>query len=140
MVDLENFASNLTVTQRREICFSELKRRSRIRTLFKDYPIEEMREMIDRLEAVLEEKIKEEEMLLIKKAEAIKEAEAIIREMEKKGIDIRDIEQAIKRKTDNQVSEETAKYVKDGKRWGGRGRRPAEFRGLSDYELEKHRS
>lgn len=128
---------NLTVTQRRELVFSEFKRKSKIRIIFKDCPVSDMSEMLDRFKAVLEERIQEEEEKAAREAFLKKEAESILTDMAKKGIDVellREIQQGSSSATSAKV-----KYIKDGITWTGQGRRPAPFKGLSDYELEKYR-
>lgn len=128
---------NLSVTQRRDLVFSEFKRKSKIRIIFKDCPISDMAEMLERFKAVLDERIAEEEEKAARDAELKKEAENILSEMALKGINVELLKEVQLGYSGSAVAK--AKYVKDGITWTGQGRRPAPFKGLSDYELEKYR-
>jgi DNA-binding protein H-NS len=133
----DDWITNLSVTQRRELLFSEFKRKSRIRALFKDCPVPDMTEMLDRFTAVLDERVQEENEKAAKEAELQEHAKSILDDMAKKGIDIdklKEIQQGA-----NAFGGSKAKYLKDGVTWTGQGRRPQPFKGLSDLELEKHR-
>lgn len=52
MKDHEEF-STLSAAERRELIIAELKRKSRIRTLLRGLPLDEVREIIDRMKGVL---------------------------------------------------------------------------------------
>lgn len=54
MKDHEEF-STLSAAERRELIIAELKRKSRIRTLLRGLPLDEVREIIDRMKGVLNE-------------------------------------------------------------------------------------
>ena len=130
---------NLTVAQRRELVFSELKRKRKIRIIFKDCPVSDMAEMLERFKSVLDERIAEEEEKAAKDAELKKEAENILSEMAQKGIDVELLKELQQQQGSSGTAASKVKYVKDGTTWTGQGRRPAPFKGLSDYELEKYR-
>lgn len=130
---------NLTVTQRRELVLSEFKRKSRIRIIFKDCPVSDMTEMLERFKSVLDERIAEEEEKAAREAELKKDAESILIEMAEKGIDVDLLREVQQGQSSTSPGTAKVKYVKDGATWSGQGRRPAPFKGLSDYELERYR-
>ncbi|MND15763.1 hypothetical protein D3C80_59940 [compost metagenome] len=124
----------LSASERREIVISELKRKSRVLILMRGLPLHELREIIDRLEAVyveleVEQKSREEQNR-IKRAEA----EKIIDDMNARGVDIDYLNEII-----SKSELENVKYIKDGVPWSGQGRRPDVFKGLGLAELERYR-
>lgn len=131
-------ANNLTVHQRRDLVLSVLKRKSRVRTIFADVSVEELKEILERLEGVLEEKIVEDKERAEKDAARIEKSISILREMEELGVDIETLKK-VKSQQELTRSGAKVKYVKDGSSWSGQGRRPAAFKGLSDIELEQYR-
>lgn len=135
----DEYIKNLTVAQRRDLVFSELKRKSKIRIIFKDCPISDMADMLERFKSIFDERIAEEEKKAAKDAEIRKEAESILTEMEKKGINVELLKELQQQQSSSGNAVSKVKYVKDGTTWTGQGRRPAPFKGLSDYELERYR-
>ncbi|WP_369793165.1 DNA-binding protein [Xenorhabdus sp. NBAII XenSa04] len=87
MKDHEEF-STLSAAERRELIIAELKRKSRIRTLLRGLPLDEVREIIDRMKGVLNEL--EEEYRKREEEEKEKRAQAkrIMSDMESCGVDI----------------------------------------------------
>lgn len=137
-VQCDECIRNLTISQRRELVFSELKRKSKIRIIFKDCPVSDMSEMLERFRSVLNERIQEEEEKAEREALLKKDAQHILSEMAEKGIDV-DLLREVQQQGSSTDSSSKVKYVKDGSTWTGKGRRPPPFKGLSDYELEKYR-
>lgn len=133
----EGSVSNLTVHQRRKLILSELKRKSRVRTIFRDLSVEELTEILERVQDVLAERIQEEKERAEREAAIKEKAVSILKEMEEKGVDIKTLKE-IQDQRDS-TSGSKVRYVKDGATWTGQGRRPAAFKGLSDLELEKYR-
>ncbi|NHB63600.1 H-NS family histone-like protein [Photorhabdus sp. RW14-46] len=127
--------STLSAAERRELIIAELKRKSRIRTLLRGLPLDEVREIIDRMKGVLieleEEYRKREEEEREKRAQA----ERIMSDMESCGVDISLLNEMFSSKSEP----DNAKYSKDGVFWSGQGRRPDVFKGLGAVELERYR-
>ncbi|ATW30867.1 DNA-binding protein (plasmid) [Candidatus Williamhamiltonella defendens] len=134
MKDNEEFSA-LTAAERRELIIAELKRKSRIRTLLRGLPLDEVREIIDRMEGVLNEL--EEEYKKREEAEKEKrdQAKRIMSDMESCGVDINLLNEMFTCKSEP----DNAKYSKDGVPWSGQGRRPDAFKGLGPVELERYR-
>ncbi|EGA8339571.1 H-NS family nucleoid-associated regulatory protein [Edwardsiella piscicida] len=127
--------SQLSVGERRELVIAELKRKHRIRTLFKGLPVSEVREIIERMQGVCDElevecKRREED-----EKERRSRAEKIMNDMISSGVDIEFLSEVFTSKSEGS----NAKYVKDGITWSGYGRRPEAFKGLTDIELERFR-
>lgn len=133
----ENSDLNLSSSQRRDLVFSELKRKSRLRVIFKDCPFSEMEEIFERFKAVLDERRQEEQERDARDVRLAKEAQSILGKMAEKGIDI-DVLTDLHEKGVGGLNTKV-KYIKDGVTWSGKGRRPQPFKGLSDYELERYR-
>lgn len=133
----EQCARKSTVAHRRELVFSELKRKSKIRIIFKDFPVADMAEILERFKSVLNERITEEEERIANDSELKKSAENILSEMAERGIDVELLKELQQQR--GYFASSRVRYVKDGATWTGLGRRPAPFKGLSDYELEKYR-
>ncbi|AYM89021.1 MAG: DNA-binding protein [Rheinheimera sp.] len=129
----------LTTNQRRDVVLSELKRKSKIRTIFKDCEASEIKEILDRIESVFEEKYAEETLKKQNHEKMQERAQSILSEMEEKGIDMELLQELQFKKDSLSVPPPKVKYMKDGASWSGLGRRPTPFKGLSDYELEKYR-
>ena len=133
----DSCVSNLAIHQRRELILSEFKRKSRVRTIFRDLSVEELTEILERVQDVLAERIQEEKERAEREAAIKEKAVSILKEMEEKGVDIKTLKE-IQGQRDS-TSGSKVRYVKDGATWTGQGRRPAAFKGLSDLELEKYR-
>jgi DNA-binding protein H-NS len=129
----------ITLNQRRELVFSELKRKNKIRTIFKDCDVSEIKEIFERFKAVYEERLEEEALKKKKDEELKKEAQSILNEMEEKGINVELLRELQMKQNPSSVPAAKVKYIKDGATWSGQGRRPLAFKGLSDFELEKYR-
>lgn len=134
MKDQEEF-STLSAAERRELIIAELKRKSRIRTLLRGLPLDEVREIIDRMKGVLNELEEEYKKREEEEKEKRAQAQRIMSDMESCGVDINllNVMYASKSEPDN------AKYSKDGATWSGQGRRPDAFKGLNPVELERCR-
>lgn len=128
---------NLTVHQRRELILSELKRKSRVRTIFRDLSVEELTDILERVKDVLAERVEEEKERAEREAAIKERAVSILKEMEATGVDIKTLKEIQERLESAGGSK--VRYVKDGATWSGQGRRPAAFKGLTDLELEKYR-
>lgn len=133
----EGCVSNLSVHQRRELILSEFKRKSRVRTIFRDLSVEELAEILERVQDVLAERVQEEKERAEKEAVIMEKAVSILKDMEAKGVDIKTLKEIQEQRESTSGSK--VRYVKDGATWTGQGRRPAPFKGLSDLELEKYR-
>lgn len=129
----------LTVNDRRDVVLSELKRKSKIRTIFKECPSSEMEEMLVRLKSVYEEKLAEEALHKEKQEKLQRKAQNILMEMEEQGIDVELLREMQLKQHSLTAELPKVKYIKDGATWSGLGRRPTPFKGLSDFELEKYR-
>lgn len=136
--ECEKYIKLMTANQRREVVLSELKRKNKIKTLFKDCSVAEMSDIIERLQSFLEEKKIEENERFAREDELRKEAQAILDEMMQKGINV-ELLKDLQQQAEQNSTGSKVKYVKDGLTWSGQGRRPTPFKGLSDYELEKYR-
>ncbi len=125
----------LTAAERRELIIAELKRKSRIRTLLRGLPLDEVREIIDRMKGVLNEL--EEEYKKREEEEREKRAQAarIMSDMKSCGVDINLLNEMFTSKSEP----DNTKYLKDGVSWSGQGRRPDAFKGLGAVELERYR-
>jgi DNA-binding protein H-NS len=133
----DDYSNNFSVSKRRELIFSEFKRRNKLRVIFKDCPVGDMSEMLERFEAIHKERLEEERLKNKEEYNLQIEAEKILKNMEEQGIDLgflKDIKEKMSRSEIAKV-----KYVKGGVTWSGQGRRPAPFKGLSDIELERFR-
>ena len=136
----EGCVENLALNHKRELIVAEFKRKHKVRAIFRDFPVDELSEIVDRLKGVLDERVKEEEERKAKEAEKQARARSILQDMESQGIDFQ-VLQEVRDQQNQQRSggSSKTKYIKDGVSWTGHGRRPAPFKGLSDFELEKHR-
>lgn len=81
MKDHEEF-STLSAAERRELIIAELKRKSRIRTLLRGLPLDEVREIIDRMKGVLNELEEEYKKREEEEKEKRAQAERIMSDME----------------------------------------------------------
>ncbi|EGR0592440.1 MULTISPECIES: H-NS family nucleoid-associated regulatory protein [Gammaproteobacteria] len=134
MKDHEEF-STLSAAERRELIIAELKRKSRIRTLLRGLPLDEVREIIDRMKGVLNELEEEYKKREEEEKEKRVQAERIMSDMESCGVDINLLNEMYTSKSEP----DNAKYSKDGASWSGQGRRPDAFKGLGHVELERFR-
>lgn len=134
MKEIEN-VSVLTANERRDLIIAELKRKSRIRTLLRGLPVDDVKDIITRMKDVLVELEndyrKREEDEKSKRAEA----ERILNDMESCGVGLNLLSEVLMNKSDN----ESARYLKDGVTWTGQGRRPDVFKGLGQIDLERWR-
>lgn len=134
MKDHEEF-STLSAAERRELIIAELKRKSRIRTLLRGLPLDEVREIIDRMKGALNELEEEYKKREEEEKEKRVQAERIMSDMESCGVDINLLNEMYTSKSEP----DNAKYSKDGASWSGQGRRPDAFKGLGHVELERFR-
>lgn len=136
----EGCVENLSLNRKRELIVAEFKRKHKVRSIFRDFPVDELSEIVDRLKGVLDERIKEEAEREAKEAEKQARARLILQDMENQGIDFEVLQQVRDQQSQHHAGGSSkTKYIKDGVSWTGQGRRPAPFKGLSDFELEKHR-
>ncbi|MFC6674034.1 hypothetical protein [Marinobacterium aestuariivivens] len=135
----EDCIRNLNVNQRRDLVVSELKRKSKIRAIFKDCPVSELSSILERMQAVFEERIQEDEEKAAREAVLMEKAQSVFQVMAEKGIDIETLREIQKQQDTTSAIHPKVKYIKDGVPWSGQGRRPAPFKGLSDFDLEKYR-
>ncbi|HGS4434380.1 TPA: H-NS family nucleoid-associated regulatory protein [Vibrio cholerae] len=134
MKDHEEF-STLSAAERRELIIAELKRKSRIRTMLRGLPLDEVREIIDRMKGVFNELEEEYKKREEEEKEKRAQAERIMSDMESCGVDISLLNEMFTNKSEP----DNAKYSKDGVSWSGQGRRPDAFKGLGAVELERYR-
>jgi DNA-binding protein H-NS len=127
--------STLSAAERRELIIAELKRKSRIRTLLRGLPLDEVREIIDRMKGVLNELEEEYKKREEEEKEKRSHAERIMSDMESCGVDLSLLNEMFTSKSEP----DNAKYSKDGVPWSGQGRRPEAFKGLGAVELERYR-
>ncbi|WP_338271044.1 DNA-binding protein, partial [Escherichia coli] len=112
MKDHEEF-STLSAAERRELIIAELKRKSRIRTLLRGLPLDEVREIIDRMKGVLNELEEEYKKREEEEKEKRAQAERIMSDMESCGVDINLLNEMYTSKSEP----DNAKYSKDGVSW-----------------------
>ncbi|MDL4241383.1 DNA-binding protein [Salmonella enterica] len=127
--------STLSAAERREVIIAELKRKSRIRTLLRGLPLDEVRGIIDRMTGVLNELEGEYKKREEDEKEKRAQAERIMNDMESCGVDIGLLNEMFTSKSEP----DNAKYSKDGVSWSGQGRRPDAFKGLGGVELARSR-
>ncbi|MGL4515138.1 MAG: hypothetical protein ACRCUH_00370 [Shewanella sp.] len=128
---------NISSEMRRDIVISELKRKSKVRKILKGLSLNEIREIVSRMQEVL---IEYELIFQHKAAESIRKrdiAEKIITRLSDADVDKTVLNDLITKLHD--VSSDKAVYMKDGVKWCGKGRRPIVFKGLSQIELEFYR-
>ena len=65
----EGCVENLSLNRKRELIVAEFKRKHKVRSIFRDFPVDELSEIVDRLKGVLDERIKEEAEREAKEAE-----------------------------------------------------------------------
>ncbi|EMJ7066849.1 DNA-binding protein [Salmonella enterica] len=109
MKDHEEF-STLSAAERRELIIAELKRKSRIRTLLRGLPLDEVREIIDRMKGVLNELEEEYKKREEEEKEKRAQAERIMSDMESCGVDIGLLNEMFTSRSEP----DNAKYSKDG--------------------------
>lgn len=127
--------STLSVHQRRELILAEFKRKSRVRTIFRDVPIHEFRDIVSRLTDLLDERVREEEERAVADEARRAIAMTALKDLQEQGIDFN----MLKEVQEQSSPGAQARYVKDGVPWTGQGRRPAPFKGLSALQLERFR-
>ena len=116
MKDHEEF-STLSAAERRVLIIAELKRKSRIRTLLRGLPLDEVREIIDRMKGVLNELEEEYKKREEEEKEKRAQAERIMSDMESCGVDIGLLNEMFTSKSEP----DNAKYSKDVARMLSRG-------------------
>lgn len=126
---------NLSAPERRELVISELKRKHRVRIIMQGISLLEFREIIERLESVYIEIEAEQQNREELEKNRRSDAEKIIADMSLRGLDIHYLNDVII----SRVEADNARYMKDGVKWSGQGRRPDAFKGLGAVELERHR-
>lgn len=128
---------DLTLSEKREIVFAELKLKKQIRALFRVVSVEEMEEMASRFQSVVDEMRLEEAKMALESEKARLEKEGrideVLSQIDLSGVDLESLVKVARSKKTR------AKYYKDGHFWTGLGRRPLAFKGLTSAELEKYR-
>lgn len=147
-MDNTNYLQNLTdedylelfnimpLSKKRELIFSEFRRKHRITNLFRECPFDELKDMVDRFQQVYEERLKLEKEKEAERRIKEEKVRAILKQMEEEGVEF---DALAKIREQLLVESGRYKFVKDGALWTGQGRRPAPFKGLSPAELEHFR-
>jgi len=131
--------SGFTMSQRRFFIVPEFKRKSRVRTIFRDVSARELEEILGRIQEVLAEKKAEEAKRDEEDSQRMERASKILKEMDEQGVDLNTLQELMAQPPENTSSGAKVRYIKDGVPWSGMGRRPEAFKGLSDLDLERFR-
>lgn len=131
--------SGFTMSQRRFFIVPEFKRKSRVRTIFRDVSARELEEILGRIQEVLAEKKAEEAKRDEEDSQRMERASKILKEMDEQGVDLNILQELMAQPPENTSSGAKVRYIKDGVPWSGMGRRPEAFKGLSDLDLERFR-